>query len=102
MMASELFAEVYRNRELRDYIKALARQRGRGNKTLEDDMVEAAWVRISFMQSGKSLDAMKNAAYRAIEAERWKFWAEVYHEGISFAELLTAEEWAMWTHGCGE
>jgi hypothetical protein len=102
MMASDLFSEVYQNRELRDYIKAIVKQSGRGNKVLEDDMQEAAWVRISFMQSGKSLDAMKAAAYRAVEQERKKFWAGLYFEGITFQELMSAEEWSMWSSGCGE
>ena len=100
MMSDEFFKDCYKNQELTDYIKNLAGQRSRGNIGLESDMRQSAWVRIAFLRPGASMERMKESAYKAVEAERWKHWARWYHEGISFAELLTAEEWAMWSSGC--
>lgn len=100
MMSNEFFEKCYKDRELKDYIKTLAGQRSRGNCGLEADMEQAAWVRIAFLRSGASIERMKDAAYKAIEAERWKHWARWYHEGLTFDELLSHEEWAMWASGC--
>jgi len=101
MMSNELFDHLYRNDDLRGFVKDLARQRSRGNDSLMRDMIDAAWIRIAFQRSGFSTERLKEIAERAIECERKKHWARHFYEGITFQELLSAEEWAMWTTGCG-
>ena len=100
MMSDEAFEIIYKDREIRDYVNNLSSTRSRGNRALQSDMRQAAWVRIAFLEDGSDIDKLKYTAERAIEAERWKHWAKWYHEGLSYAELMSHEEWDMWTTGC--
>ncbi len=100
MMSAELFDHFYNCPELVSFIRDLARSRARGNVSLEDEMIQAAWIRIGFMQAGHDIECLKRQAERAIEQERKKHWARWYHEGITFQELLSSEEWVMWSSGC--
>ena len=74
-MTGEEFVELWKDKELRQYIVNQAKRRSK-RKELQEEYTQEAWLLISCAPAGYTGEAYKEIAYKAIYSGYWKNYKE--------------------------
>lgn len=98
MMADEVFAVFYRDRELRDRLIECAKLAARGDEDRASDLLQVGWLHVAMCKPGRTMDYYCEVAEKAIERERWK-WRCRREYSLDAIECMSHAEFSMWSRG---
>jgi hypothetical protein len=93
----QIFEDIYSNKDIHEYLWEVANKKTK-DRELRKDLVQTAWIRISFCMDTYSVEKIKNEGRRAINNEYRRVW-NMRRNDLEYLETLSVDEWNMWRRG---